>query len=153
MREIKFRGKCLDNGTWIYGSLFDRIWRNSADGSRVCYIFPDNMLDDDDGGGDSWEDFAESAEEYEVDPATVGQYTGLKAKNGKEIYEGDIVSVSYGYPGLDFSGVIEYERGGFILRYPDAGYLNTVDFCECDIHIIGNIHDNHELLATTYHEQ
>lgn len=146
MREIKFRGRCLDSGTWIYGSLFNSIWRKSADGSRVCYIFPDNMLSDDNGGGDCWEDFAEVAEQYEVDPSTVGQYTGLHDKEGREIYEGDIVSVSYGHPGLDSSGVIEYKCGGFILRYRDHGYLNPVDFSDCDIRILGNIHDNPELL-------
>lgn len=147
MREIKFRGKCLESDTWIYGSLFNSIWRKSADGSRVCYIFPDNMLDDDNGGGDCWEDFAEVAEQYEVAPATVGQYTGLKDKNGREIYEGDIIGGSNGsingweWP---FKSEIKWndEECGF--NTPTWGYMDSTHY----YNVLGNIYDNPDLLKT-----
>lgn len=159
MREIKFRGKRLKSDTWIYGSLFNSIWRKSADGSRVCYIFPDNMLDDDNGGGDCWEDFAKVAEQYEVDPATVGQYTGLKDKNGKEIYEGDIIEC-IGSDNKPIRHLVRYndEKGGYsqllfmgngLACEPyDGGLISQNYICEMGKYIIGNIHDNPELLKT-----
>ena len=66
MREIKFRGKRLDNGEWIEGDLLRM--------NDHWFIFPDPA--------------PEGIDKYEVDPATVGQYTGLKDEHGKEIYEG-----------------------------------------------------------------
>lgn len=145
MRQIKFRGKRLDNGEWVEGSLFNSIWRKPTDGSRVCYIFPDNMIDDND--GDCWEDFAEVAEQYEVDRATVGQYTGLKDKNGKEIYEGDVLR--WFVNDLISTAPVEYRDGAFwMVRDINTGHGVWNDWLRGEYEILGNIHDNPESLKT-----
>lgn len=143
MREIKFRGKRVDNGEWIEGSLFNVIWRKSSDGSRVCYIFPDNML----GWGDCWEDFAEIAEEYEVDPSTVGQYVGLKNKDGREIYEGDILRLVTDF-GEIFNREVYYWDGRFGIHIEDETDILSIAYAveANSAEIIGNIHDNPDLL-------
>ena len=132
MREIKFRGKRLDNGEWEYGDLV--AIKHKCGLPCQCYaIIPDIVC---------------SGElllfDYEVDPATVGQFTGLKDKSGREIYEGDIL--------LDESGtyaVVGYSMGAFYVDFGEGFDLQY--FAEC-IHeiceVVGNIHDDPELLET-----
>ncbi len=135
MREIKFRGKRLDNGEWEYGDLV--AIEHKCGLPCQCYaIIPDIAC--------SGELLWKLLSDYEVDLATVGQYTGLKDKNGKDIYEGDIL--------LDESGtyaVVGYSMGAFYVDFGEGFDLQY--FAEC-IHeiceVVGNIHDDPELLET-----
>lgn len=127
MREIKFRGKRLDNGEWLYGSLLVSHFKDDKKERYFITQFSGNYTF-----------------EHEVDPATVGQYTGLKDKNGREIYEEDIL--------FDESGVyavVCYSMGTFCVDFGegfDLQYFTDGIHEICDV--VGNIHDNPELLKT-----
>lgn len=127
MREIKFRGKRLDNGEWIYGSLLVSHFKDDKKERYFITQFSGNYTF-----------------EHEVDPATVGQYTGLKDKNGKEICEGDIL--------LDESGtyaVVGYSMGAFYVDFGEGFDLQYFTECIDEIcEVVGNIHDDPELLKT-----
>lgn len=122
MRTVKFRGKALFGGEWKVGSLITCANGRVFIVEAYEYVSDDSML------------------YWEVDPATVGQYTGLTDQDGKEIYEGDIIS--WGTQN-QFSGVAVWEDsfGCFIIE--SSAHLFEKAF---KANVIGNIHDNPELL-------
>ena len=139
MREILFRGKRKDNGEWVEG--YYAIQSNHACFANELryqhFIFKDIFLDFNLGG----------LQEFEVIPETVGQYTGLTDKNGKKIFEGDILKHRVQGDILVERGVVEWEEqhGRWVYRLNSMKptfYLHNPDAFE----VIGNIHDNPELL-------
>ena len=128
-REIKFRAKKLLGGVWIYGDLV----RNTSGSFAIVPAWGDKYM---------------AFDNYEVDPNTVGQFTGLKDKNGKEIYDSDIVKTKYGrmcvvawfcssaYIGFDMKPIESKHP------YPSACDLYLSD----NLEVIGNIYDNPEYL-------
>ncbi|MFC2487134.1 MAG: YopX family protein [Alloprevotella sp.] len=132
-REIKFRGRD-ESGKWHYGSLLYKEEESPVQETNAPYI----------------ETYIEGAglndPKIEVTPYTVGQFTGLKDANGKEIYEWDIVTI-----GSNLKAMVIWFNGSF--RFKDelsskATYLDDIGTImrDYDVTIIGNIHDNPELL-------
>lgn len=107
MREIRFRGKSLETGLWLFGDLLH------AEGH--CYI-----VNEEHSG--------------EVDPKTVGQFTEMGDSNWLAIYEGDIIKDDKGVRVVTFE-ILEHAQGYDLEMYEDSG-----------LEVIGNIHDNPELL-------
>ena len=134
MREILFRGKRVDNGEWIQGDIVQFPVHGVV---RIVEQEP-------------------SYKDAEVDSDTVGQFTGLTDKNGRKIFEGDIIHLEYSqvffggeYFG-EYTAEVSYKEGCFItdginngdeIETPLSGFNND------EVEIIGNIHDNPELLG------
>ena len=132
-REIKFRG--LSNGVWYYGSLMQHFE------DKVSYICWKGEILGNNLGVIQDQDLSE-----EVDFETVGQFTGLYDKNGKEIFEGDVVSIAENEDKSFSGGLILFDEDlyAYVIHKNNGGwdYINELKYIE----IIGNIHENPELL-------
>ena len=126
MREVLFRGKRTDNGEWIEGSLLGIDWCDKPSTYSIAPNTPVSVF-------------------YSVIPETVGQYTGLTDKNGVRIFEGDIVSLVK-HDGLIYKVV--YVPCRYELVNSKGVNCFVLDIYKSEnIEVIGNIHDNPELLG------
>ena len=136
MREIIFRGKTVDRDRWVYGSLI------SLD-DDCCFIVPMIVR----ASTLSKRDLVRMEMEA-VSPGSIGQYTGVKDKNGVRVFEGDIVRTQFGrlvrieyrtlegFVGFDMTAIeSEHERP-----------WSSTAWRSGNIEVVGNIHDNHEML-------
>jgi len=138
-REIKFRGKRVATKEWVEGWLFHEQIFDGISGSTDVMVIRDECDGD-----------------YIVNENTIGQFTGLTDKSGKEIYEGDIIDIHQTVNGCNLFEIV-WDKTRWNARY-DTPRLYEYDFeqlmegelkyppYEREIEVIGNIHDNQELL-------
>ena len=127
MRKILFRGKSPVVNDWVYGYYV----KTQVDKKEVHTIIP-------------FEELTKTLTEkrwFEVAPSTVGQFTGLTDKNGKRIFEGDIVKNDYGY-----IGQIVFKACSYYIEWKSGNFTIDLYVMANSLEVIGNIHDNPELL-------
>lgn len=135
MREILFRGKRTDNGEWVEGYYYKAKYCRTDD--ELCdYITVPHP-----------KEYNEPSSHYIVNPETVGQYTGLKDKNGIKIFESDIVNcktINY------FFGNCKVVYRNSLARYciiSADGLIFPMEEESFEYEVVGNVHDNPELLG------
>lgn len=126
--NAKYRGWTIDTNEEVKGCYFFQSGKTyilqpcgpaSLEGYRLCFIGTDSI--------------------FEVHPKSVGQFTGLKDKNGNEIYEGDVVSTGF------WGGIVEFKSGKFVIIQRGCSDSNIKDFTD-GLEVIGNVTDNPKLL-------
>lgn len=142
MREILFRAKRADNGEWVEGYYIYHIKRT------ICPI-GDSVKPEDEqhvimqDGFSDW-NMPRNTVVFDIDPENVCQYTGLKDKNGKRIWENDIVSGYFNHKKI--TGFIKYGSNAVYYIEREGSYGIHLDNSEDWLEVIGNIFDNPELL-------
>ena len=137
--EIEFRGQRCSDGKWVYGYYIEskKSWQNHK--PHKSWIVPDAISN----GG-----FFNILGRYAVKDDTVGQFTGLRDKNGKRVFAGDVVHVVWQDPMFsqwhERTVLVEFKYGRFTVYQSKPFEHSDKRYFE----VIGNIHDNPELLST-----
>lgn len=136
MREILFRAKRKDDGEWVEGYYTKLKWCNNI----IHVVIPEGAEID---SGNSL------CEAYEINPETLCQYTGLKDKNGKQIWENDIVSAWI--EGKYATGMVKQRIDGLYIIYPAYQHNEFWRLCpdknrKTNVEVIGNVFDDKHLL-------
>lgn len=148
MRTIKFRGKYVKTSHWVYGAYHEHIditpsalYKDAESRENHIKEHTHYLIMQ-----DAFSDYCmpRNIQCFDVTPETVGQFTGLCDKNGKAIYEGDVLSV-----GCEYNVVCEFRHGAF--GYSRFGRFNVFAtsakfLVKREFEVIGNIYDNPELL-------
>ena len=132
MREKLFRGKRIDNGEWVYGFYFC-MYHDDDRKHLHHFIIPLNVSIP--------KDRPIGEIQVEVDPDSIGEYTGEHDKNGKEIFEGDILTNKY----AQHNAICVFKKSAFGAQFPDE-FFTLARLCGCHFEKVGNLHDNPELL-------
>lgn len=146
MREILFRGKRIDDNKWVEGGIMRKFHPNYPHESgrdfffqkENCYVICANNRD------------------IFVAQNTIGQFTGLTDKNGDKIFEGDIVKIICVLDDSERVTAVMYDSGLFGVKHKDPSIPSVIPLraydCYSQIEVIGNIHDNSELLKGEQHD-
>ena len=137
MREIKFRGKDSENGKWVFGDLHTLCDKPHIHTEKSKFPY--------------------AGKRSFVIPETIGQFTGLLDKNGKKIYEGDIIKHPYVDPifrdlvepkeGDGVTSEVVFRDGAFVVKYDENDFIYLDAFTRHGyVEVIGNIHENSELV-------
>lgn len=143
MREILFKAKRICDGEWVEGHLFD----NGFDGEEKKYFIGGLIIEEYKGTAcDKWNITGISFSE--VDPETLCQFTGLCDKNGKRIWENNVVWLVYNDEEHIYQIVWDNSELDFKATNGEENYGSNFEYLLCcdEIEVIGNIFDNPELL-------